>query len=819
MSTLRRFHDLPIRFKLLSGHICILITAAALGSLILYGVVKNAIETRIESELHNTNATILKMVEVSAAISIKNSLRAVAEKNREIAWHFWRQHQAGSLSRREAIARIRGVFLGQIIGKTGYVYCIDSQGMAVVHPREAVEGENWSSHAFVRDQIRKKEGYLEYAWKNPGEAVARKKLVFYTYLPEFQWIVASSGYLDEFYGPIRTARSIILTTVILALILVVPLTLWMSASITRPLKTLMGRLSSSSEGDFSLRVVPDNNDEIGQLAGYFNSFMARLETYSAALRDEIQERKQAESALREAEAELRALLNNLPDIAWLRDTENRFLIANRQFSDFFGASLSELRGLNDSDLWPPDLVAKNRQDEEAILGRGRTLRVEEPLTDTGGHEAWFETIKGPFFDNQGRVIGVVGISRDITERKRTEKQMLQVQKMEAIGTLAGGIAHDFNNLLGGILGNVNLLQMDFESAHPIQSRLRTVEKIALSGSNLSRQMLAFARGGKYEVRPTDLNRLVENTLEMFTRTRRQIAVRRNFDPDIWQVSCDRAQIEQVLLNLWVNAADAMPAGGELYLETTNVMLAEKVRRPYSVRPGPYVLISVRDTGHGMDRQIRSRVFEPFFTTKEMGKGTGLGLASAYGIVKNHDGLIDVSSRPGQGTVFKVYLPAKEGLVAEEVFPEPLMTRGSGSILLVDDEPDIRKVARDMLEAMGYGVYTAGDGNAALELYRAKQNQIDMVILDIVMPGMNGAQVFDRLMAMDPEINVLLSSGYSRDGQASEILSRGGRGFIQKPFRMNEFSRRVSELMARTGTGGPSGAGHPGASGHVGVKVE
>ncbi|MBW1741700.1 MAG: response regulator, partial [Deltaproteobacteria bacterium] len=309
------------------------------------------------------------------------------------------------------------------------------------------------------------------------------------------------------------------------------------------------------------------------------------------------------------------------------------------------------------------------------------------------------------------------------------------------------------------------------------------------------QLLGFARGGKYEVRPTDLNALIEKGSEMFGRTKKEIRIHRKFQKDLWTVEVDRTQIDQVLLNLYVNAWQAMPEGGDLYIQTENVTLDENYIKHFNLEPGNYVKISVTDTGVGMDEATRQRIFEPFFTTKGMGRGTGLGLAAVYGIIKNHGGIINVYSEKDKGTSFNVYLPRseKEIAITEEKLSDEIL-KGSETILLVDDEDMVINVAPEMLKAMGYRVLLARSGKEAIEVYKNSKDNIDMVILDMVMPDMGGGGVYDRIKEINPNVKVLLSSGYSIDSQASEILERGCDGFIQKPFNIKDLSLSIRKVL-------------------------
>ena len=381
------------------------------------------------------------------------------------------------------------------------------------------------------------------------------------------------------------------------------------------------------------------------------------------------------------------------------------------------------------------------------------------------------------------------------ERKKLEARFQQAQKMESIGTLAGGIAHDFNNVLMGMQGHASLMLLDTDPDHLHFERLKGIENMVQTGANLTKQLLGFARGGKYDVKPTDLNELIKKGSEMFARTKKEITIHNKYQKDIWPVEVDRGQIDQVLLNLYINAWHAMPGGGNLYIETSNVVLDHNHTNPLGVKPGNYVKISVTDTGIGMDEAIQQRIFDPFFTTKEMGRGTGLGLAAAYGVIKNHGGIINIDSEKGRGTTFDIHLPAsKKEVTKKEKKLEDKILKGTETILLVDDEDMILNVGKDMLREMGYNVLLAGSGKEAVEVYRKHKDKIDLVVVDMIMPDMGGGEAYDTMKEDAPGVKVLLSSGYSIDGQVTEILKRGCDGFIQKPFNVKELSGKIREIL-------------------------
>jgi signal transduction histidine kinase/ActR/RegA family two-component response regulator len=400
------------------------------------------------------------------------------------------------------------------------------------------------------------------------------------------------------------------------------------------------------------------------------------------------------------------------------------------------------------------------------------------------------------FDENGELTEILGYIMDVTHQKSLEKQLLQAQKMESIGTMAGGVAHDFNNLLMGIQGNVSMLLMNRNQDHRSQTRLENIMSLIERGSKLTRQLLGFAKGGKYEVRPSDLNDLIHRSSKVFRRTKKGLQVLEDFDPALWAVDADRSQIDQVFFNLYVNADHAMHGSGTLSLTSRNTVVDEQTASAHQVNPGRFVTVSVADTGIGMDETTLKRIFDPFYTTKELGHGTGLGLASAYGIIKNHGGFITVSSRVGQGTCFNIHLPASESEApaSHDQTSSIELCKGSETILVVDDEMHNLELSKEMLECLGYTVVTASSGRNAIEIYREKGHAIDMVVLDIVMPELGGGETFDALKVINADVRVLLASGYSINGEAARIIQRGCLGFIQKPFAIWELSRKAREIL-------------------------
>ncbi|MDR7415675.1 MAG: PAS domain S-box protein [Armatimonadota bacterium] len=509
------------------------------------------------------------------------------------------------------------------------------------------------------------------------------------------------------------------------------------------------------------------------------------------LRDITHERHMEQALRFQAE-----LLECVHDAIIATDWEGRILYCNRACEALYAWRAEEVVGRRLQDLLRPEGRSFDLDRIRAVLQRAGRWRGELQHRREDGHLVWLSATLSVNRNEAGEAVGIVGVYRDVTEQKRLEEQLIQAQKMESLGTLAGGIAHDFNNILGSIVGYLGLIKEDLPAEATLRQYFEVVERSALRASELTRQLLGFARRGKFTVQRVQLRTLCEEVLNLFRSTlHERIEVRTRFPEDLPEVEGDPAQLQQVVLNLCMNAKDAMPQGGVLTLELGEALADDPTSQgPPDLRR--YVVLTVRDTGVGMDDYVKSRVFEPFFTTKEPGKGTGLGMAMVYGIVRNHGGFVDLQSEVGKGTTVQVYLP-----VPVESQPQPEeeaatgVAEGSGElILVVDDEEPLCNLLREVLTRRGYRVLVARSGEEAVDLYQQWRDEVDLVILDMVMPGMSGAEAFEAILRLNPKARVLLSSGYTQEGAAGELLRKGARGFLQKPYLITELTAKVREAL-------------------------
>ncbi len=519
---------------------------------------------------------------------------------------------------------------------------------------------------------------------------------------------------------------------------------------------------------------------------------------------DITGRKRAEEHYRDSEDKFRKVFMTVPSMIAITRLEDGLIFdVNQGFEEITGWNRNEVvaKGLRSLDLnfWV------NTAEREGIV---RDIKAGIPVHQ---RECQFRRIDGAVRDGiySARAIDVAGeqcllfVLADVTEKKlleaehrRLEQQLFQSQKMDAIGQLAGGIAHDFNNILTGIQGNVSMMLMGYPEDHPMHKRLLRIEEQVSRGANLTKQLLGFAREGKYELKSLSINEVLRKGAKFFAETRKEIEVEFDFQENCDPVEVDLGQIEQVFLNLYINAGQAMARGGRLSIQTRNVKLQETQAVALKIKPGNFVQISVRDTGTGMDEETKKRAFDPFFTTKAKEGGTGLGLASAYGILRNHGGAITVASEVGKGATFTIYLPSSNTGVTEEVLEaSKKLVPGTGGVLVVDDEILVLEVVAEMLKALGYTVYTAQDGKEAVSIYQEKQNRIDLVILDMIMPGTSGFQVLMLLKDIDPDVKVLLASGYGLQGEVRDAMKLGCCGFIHKPFNSAEISSMVNRVLS------------------------
>ena len=507
----------------------------------------------------------------------------------------------------------------------------------------------------------------------------------------------------------------------------------------------------------------------------------------------------AKEALLNSERRFRSLSENAPVIIFALDTKGAISYLNPAWEKILGHRRDDLIGKPFIDL----VADKNEWICENIFGQlidGQKAVVEVNISIRHklGHPRLFNTSAAANSDTEGRVTGIIGLAKDITEERKLQQQLFQSQKMEAIGTLAGGVAHDFNNLLMGMQANLSLMRLGKNPAIPSNEKIQRIENQIQSGAALTRQLLGYARKGQYVVATVNMNRLIEETLHVVQRANKKITVQSLLSDEAAFIRADRGQMEMVLLNLLLNAVDAMPDGGRLTVSCRRVAVQSGRDKDFSgaKTSSGLVEVMVSDTGIGMDQATQERIFEPFFTTKEVGRGSGLGLASVYGVVHNHGGRIQVESAIGQGATFTLLLPATEETIQAPSPVEAPVSLGGGTILLVEDEALILKYCLEMIRSLEYEVMTAASGQEAIQIYKDNHAKIDLVILDVIMPGMDGFRVFKNLHEINPQVKVIITSGFTVDRRIDQILSSGPHGYLKKPYTLKELAEAIGKTIGR-----------------------
>jgi PAS domain S-box-containing protein len=526
----------------------------------------------------------------------------------------------------------------------------------------------------------------------------------------------------------------------------------------------------------------------------------RLVRLGPALLEALERARQRE-ALRAQERLLRQIIDANPSLIFVKDWNGRFVLVNQATAHVYGTTVEALVGKTEGDFnRNMEEVAHFLRDDRAVMSSGQPkIIAEEPVTNpTTGDTRWFQTIKVPLRSPAEGTATLLGVATEITERKRLEEQLLQSQKMEAVGQLAGGVAHDFNNILTAIVGYTDLLASELASNVRQLEDLEEIRKAARRAAALTRQLLAFSRKQVLEPRIIDVNAVVLNLDKMLrSLISENIELKTDLADNLGAARADPNQIEQVIMNLAINARDAMPDGGTVTIETGNVTLDDAYAAQHvSVIPGEYVMLAVSDTGCGMDEKTKSRIFEPFFTTKPAGRGTGLGLSTVYGIVKQTGGNIWLYSEPGKGTTFKIYLPAIAALPEDigKVAPAEAPRRGAGTVLVVEDDEQLRRLTHRALDAQGYTVLVADRGATALDIARRHKGEIDLLLTDVIMPDTNGRKLAETIRAARPGMRVLYMSGYPDGAIASHGMLEPGVAYLAKPFTTEAITRKVREVL-------------------------
>ncbi|MFP4379615.1 MAG: response regulator [Candidatus Sumerlaeia bacterium] len=683
------------------------------------------------------------------------------------------------------------------LGKTGEIYIVGQNHVLLTECQQpGFEPGSAFLHSMpIEMVVSRKNTEVEHAFSRNyrGTPVAS----VYVWIPELQVGLIAEQAESEAFAPIISMIRVNGLITLVASFLAAWVAFLLAKNLTGPIVRLSDAAEEIAQGQYKQKVTVERNDEIGALARAFNNMSDRLQ--------------KAFTSLREREQNLSITLDSIGDAVIATDAMGTVMRLNPVAEKLTGWPVHEAQGRHLGEIFrirsaQEGVIVQNPVDVVLREGQVVGLANDTILVSRDGTEMQIADSGAPIRNAQGKIVGVVLVFRDVTEEYQTQEQLRQAQKMEAVGQLAGGVAHDFNNILTGIMGNAQLLQIymqddnvDKHSPAKLRAQLDDITKASQRAAELTRQLLSFSRKGKIQITEVSLHQVIEEATNLLSHSiDRRIDIVKNLKAQNPTVQGDPSQLENAFLNLGLNARDAMPNGGTLVYETSVTILDQAFcdTRAEDLEPGNYVRITVSDTGSGIAPNNLRRIFEPFFTTKGLGDGTGLGLASVYGCVKSHHGIINVKSKVGEGTCFEILLPQAELTTPHEIkAPEANTTQaGTGHILVVEDEVIVRNFIISSLQALGYRVTGSNDGQEAVEVFEKKHESIDLVILDLIMPRMSGQHAFTKMREIDPDIPVVVVSGYSQEHIIQNLMERGASAFLSKPFLVADLAEAVSNSI-------------------------
>lgn len=680
------------------------------------------------------------------------------------------------------------------INKSGYFFVYDENLKVLIHPEyKNVDGNemiNSRGENILKLLHHNKGGYLEYLWKNPSEKKERLKYAFSEKLEGYNWYLVASGYVSEIYDPIEKFKKITLFMVVLITVILLFMITRLSKIISTPLWHLRTAIENFYKDKEEMSWAPHHIEEINTLGKAFSQMTSELHSSMDELKEKNRELAASQKSKEQSKLYLESILNSMSSIIIGIDRDMLITQWNIEAENHTGYFL---RDVNNKPLFTIiDWLEPHKAAIARCLKENTSLSLSQKTTSDSGPDIYYEIKLYPLAPagNQGAVIRIDNVS----DRVSMEERLRQSQKMDAVGQLAGGIAHDFNNMLSGILGSAELLKAKVQ---PKEKKLvQIISDSSYRAGELIQKLLAFSRKENIAFVSLNLHDIIKDTSIILGRTLdKKISIDSNLNAESPLIRGDLSQLQAALLNIGINSGHAMPDGGVLSFTTTNITLEKDFSHNNQELPsGHYLQLQIRDTGLGIPPGNLKHIFEPFFTTKDQDKGTGLGLAAVYGTVKQHKGAITVDSEVGEGTSFTIFLPISGPEEASDIVidntDEQIIT-GQGCILIIDDESVVRSIAKMILEKLGYVTLEADNGEKGLEIYREQQEKIDLVLLDMLMPVMDGTECFYALKKINPNVQVVVCSGFTRDADLTSLKKSGLAGLVRKPYNIVELSKVVA----------------------------